>query len=136
MGLKIHRRLLNKDFVKVLFDLNQDFLEQYEELNDDQYRCRLKPMSAYIPPFFFHVRVRQEGDRFFVSNVADIAFKGAVQLNIIDTEIQGVATEDESLVFFDGDVLMENQLPEFIDKALKRIKQKMVVRIKTFIDAL
>ena len=135
MGFKIHRRLLNKDFVKVLFDLNQDFLEQYEELGDDVYRCCLKPMSACIPTFFFCVRVRYEGDRLFVANVGDHAFKGAVQLNVLDTVLDGLAAE-ANFVFFEGDVRLANELPDMIDKALKRIKQKMGARIKTFIDAM
>ena len=135
MGFKIHRRLLNKEFVKVLFDLNQDFLEQYEELGDDVYRCRLKPMSAYIPSFFFCIRLRYEADQLFVANVDDHAFKGAVQLNVLDTVLKGLATEENS-VFFEGDVNLANELPDMIDKALKRVKQKMLVRIKTFIDAL
>jgi hypothetical protein len=136
MGFKIHRRLLNKDFVKVLFDLNQDFLEQYEELGDDEFLCRLKPMSAFIPSFFFRVRVRLEGDDLIVSNVADNNFKGAVQLNVLDAVLKGSATEEENVVFFEGDVHLANELPDMVDKALKRIKQKMLVRIKIFIDAL
>ena len=135
MGFKINRRLLNKDFMKVLCEVNQDFLEKYEELATNEFQCCLKPLSAYMPSFFFHIRLTQEGDNFIIENVPDSKLKGMVQLDVCNTVIVG-APLGADFVLFEGDVTLANELPDLIDKGLKKIKKNMVARIKVFIDSL
>ena len=136
MGFIINAKLLNKDLVPLLAELNQDLIESYEELTPEECRCCLKPVSAYLPPFFLKLRVQiLEGGHYKVDNIPELSFKGFVQLHVVPT-IFMVKPYNDTCVELEGDVQFSNPFPAMMERAIHVLKEKMFTRLKIFVASL
>ena len=136
MGFIINAKLLNKDLVPLLAELNHDLIESYEELSAEDCRCCLKPVSAYLPPFFLRLRVQiLEGGHYKVDNVPEPSFKGYVQLHVVPTIFFAKPCGD-TCVEVEGDVQFSNSFPAMVERAIHILKDKMFTRLKIFVASL
>jgi hypothetical protein len=136
MGFIVNAKLLNKDLVPLLVELNQDLIDSYEEITAEDCRCCLKPVSAYLPPFFLRLRVRiLEGGHYQVENVPEPSFKGYVQLHVVPTVFL-IKPYNDTCVELEGDVQFTNPFPVMVERAIHVLKDKMFTRLKIFVASL
>jgi hypothetical protein len=135
MGFIVNANLLNKDFVPLLAELNQDLVESYEEISNEECRCCLKPVSAYLPPFFLRLRIRIVDGNYHVDNVPEPSFKGYVQLNVVPT-VFTVKPVNAMCVEVEGDLRFSNPFPAMVERAIAMLKDKMFTRLKIFVASL
>ena len=135
MGFIVNANLLNKDFVPLLVELNQDLVESYEEISNEECRCCLKPVSAYLPPFFLRLRIRIVDGNYHVDNVPEPSFKGYVQLNVVST-VFTVKPVNAMCVEVEGDLRFSNPFPAMVERAIAMLKDKMFTRLKIFVASL
>ena len=136
MGFIVNPNLLNKEFVPLLVELNHDLIESYEELSEEECRCCLKPVSAYLPPFFLRLRIQiLEGGHYQVEHIAAPSFKGYVQLNFVST-IFYVKPYNDTYVELEGNVQFSNSFPTMVERVIDTLKDKMFTRLKIFVASL
>jgi hypothetical protein len=139
MSLILNRKLLNKDFILLVVDLNKDIIQKVEELDSSGgIRVCLNPISPYLPPFFLRFVVSLDGKgSVCLTDVPDPAFKGYVQLHLNPTAFTCEdAANDPEKVVITGDLFFSNTFPTMIDTTLKKIKDKMFTRLKIFVASI
>lgn len=136
MGLILNRKLLNKDFILLVVEMNKDVIESVEEVEQDEVRCCLKPVSPYLPPFFLRFRFKfDSGLR--LTNVEDAPFKGYVQLHLNDASFTfRVVSEEKVDIDAEAPLSFSNSFPTVVEKTLQVIQEKMLTRLKIFVSTL
>jgi hypothetical protein len=130
MGLIINRRFLNKEFVQILFKVNEDLIECFSEPEPDTFFCCLKSISDFLPPFFIKVKVGfDRSNNCVLENAVDKTVRGYVQLHVTPTTF--VVSDLGDVVSIDGDLTFDNPFPEFVEKAVTRLKASVLTRLKT-----
>lgn len=134
MVLIIHEKFLNKDFIPVFLELNKDLIESLEEVETQQLRCCLKPVSEYFPPFFIQVSVRLGEGNISVANVSDTSLKGYLQLNVVPCTF--TYKRDRAVIVVEGELNFSNEFPEMVKRAVTKMKKNIETRLTQFFASL
>jgi len=127
-------KLINFDFIKIIFDLNRAFFQEYERNDDVIYIVNnwlFKDTGTPQTAGYFHLKQTREG------NTIKIAGKS------IQRESPYLLLQGEFEIFFDitdkHDIeitieIRAGSIPEFYEKMLTRFLIKIIDNVKQFIE--